>query len=119
RRPAAPRRRMGDVVRAHGAALRATSALTSGQHAVLTALGRCRTAALGGHLQVCDTCGATTPLSNSCRNRHCPTCQSLDQYRWLEARRERLLPTVRYFHVVFTLPAALRGLVQANPAALY
>ncbi len=109
---------MGDVVRAYGDALRETSALTSTQHQLLRALARCRTAALGGHLAVCDTCGHATPVYNSCRNRHCPTCQSLEQHRWLEARRERILPT-RYFHVVFTLPEALRAVVRFNREALF
>lgn len=109
---------MGDIARAFGDALRETSALTSAQHAVLTALTRCRTAALGGHLAVCDHCGHATPVYNSCRDRHCPTCQGLDQRRWLEARRERILPT-RYFHVVFTLPDALRAIVRHHRTALF
>lgn len=110
--------RMGDIVRAFGDALRGTSALTSAQYEVLRALARCRTAALGGHLSICDACGHTTPVYNSCRNRHCPTCQSLDQHKWLEARRARILPT-RYFHVVFTLPEALRAIVRYNREALF
>jgi len=114
----ATRVQMGDIVRAFADALRGTSALTSAQHEVLTALARRRTAALGGHLAVCDACGHTTPIYNSCRNRHCPTCQALDQHRWLEARRERILPT-RYFHVVFTLPEALRSIVRYNREALF
>jgi hypothetical protein len=109
---------MGDIVRAFGDALRETSTLTSVQHEVLRVLARCRTAALGGHLAVCDTCGHATPVYNSCRNRHCPTCQSLDQHRWLEARRARILPTP-YFHVVFTLPEPLRAIVQYNREALF
>ena len=117
-RPEGVRVRMGEIVRAFGDALRETSSLTSAQHEVLRALARCRTAALGGHLSVCDTCGHTTPVYNSCRNRHCPTCQSLDQHRWLEARRARILPT-RYFHVVFTLPEALRTVVRFNREALF
>lgn len=109
---------MGDIVRAHGGAVRATGAWSPAQHAVLDALGRCRTAALGGHLVVCDTCAHATPVYNSCRNRHCPTCQSLDQHRWIEQREARILPT-GYFHVVFTLPEGLRALVQYNRAALF
>jgi hypothetical protein len=66
----------------------------------------CRTRALGGHLQVCDRCGYTKPFYNSCRNRHCPKCQSLEQTRWVEGQAARLLPTP-YFHVVFTVPKAL------------
>ena len=114
----ATRVQMGDIVRVFGDALRGTSALTSAQHEVLVALARCRTAALGGHLAVCDACGHATPVYNSCRNRHCPTCQGLDQHRWLEARRERILPT-RYFHIVFTLPEALRAIVRYNREALF
>jgi hypothetical protein len=73
----------------------------------------CRTAALGGHLQVCDRCGRETPLYNSCRNRHCPKCQSLEQARWVEAQNRTLLP-VPYFHLVFTVPPALHPLFLAN-----
>jgi putative transposase/transposase-like zinc-binding protein len=67
---------------------------------------RCRTSLLGGHLQVCDHCGREQPFYNSCRNRHCPKCQSLEQARWVEAQSRSLLP-VPYFHVVFTVPPAL------------
>ncbi len=80
---------------------------------MLTAWMRCRTAALGGHLDVCTRCGHERPSYNSCRNRHCPKCQALAQHRWLEARRARLLP-VHHFHVVFTLPSELRALVYNN-----
>ena len=79
---------------------------------------RCRTAALGGHLDVCTACGATRPAYNSCRNRHCPKCQALRQARWVEQRVTRLVPT-HYFHVVFTLPSELHGLVRRNRARLY
>jgi hypothetical protein len=115
---AASRVQVGDIARAFGAALRDSCALSSEQHAVLRAIERCRTAALGGHLHVCEQCGYSAPVYNSCRNRHCPTCQNLEQHRWLERRRERILP-VPYFHVVFTLPAELRPLVMAYREALY
>ena len=69
----------------------------------------CRTPILGGHLQVCDQCGREQPFYNSCRNRHCPKCQSLDQARWVVAQSRHLLP-VPYFHVVFTVPSALHPL---------
>lgn len=69
----------------------------------------CRTAALGGHLYQCDTCGHEVPLYNSCRNRHCPKCQSLEQARWVEQQVRELLP-VHYFHIVFTVPACLQPL---------
>lgn len=80
---------------------------------VLSALGLCRTAALGGHYDQCSTCGFQRPSYNSCRNRHCPKCQALAQHRWIEARRKRLLP-VHYFHVVFTVPCELRALFRAE-----
>ncbi len=73
----------------------------------------CRTAALGGHLQVCDQCGRQTPLYNSCRNRHCPKCQSLDQARWVEAQARHLLP-VPYFHVVFTVPTSIHACLLSD-----
>ena len=78
----------------------------------------CRTAALGGRLHRCDTCGAEVPLYNSCRDRHCPTCQTLRKQRWLDARRAEVLP-VPYFHVVFTLPHALNPLIAGNRSLLF
>jgi hypothetical protein len=109
---------MGDIVRAHGDALWATTALAPQVQAVLRDLARCRTPALGGHVEVCDRCGLRVPHYNSCRNRHCPTCQALEAHRWMEQRRERILP-IRCFHVVFTLPEALRTLVQHQRRALF
>jgi hypothetical protein len=73
-------------------------------------MAACRTAVLGGHLDVCDCCGDARPAYNSCRNRHCPKCQALAQERWIEARQQRVLPT-RHFHVVFTVPSELHALV--------
>jgi hypothetical protein len=114
-----PRRvSVGEIARAHGAALRAEHTLTPEQHQVLGCLERCRTAALGGHKYVCDGCGYTLPMYNSCRNRHCPTCQSLEQHRWLERRRETILP-VPYFHLVLTLPSELRTLVAMNRERMF
>jgi hypothetical protein len=78
----------------------------------------CRTGHLGGHLERCDTCGHERPAYNSCRNRHCPKCQSLAKARWLEARRRDLLP-VGYFHTVFTLPHELNPLALRNKEAVY
>ncbi len=82
------------------------------------AIEHCRTEILGGHLDVCQACGDAQPSYNSCRNRHCPKCQALQQAAWLEKRRARILP-VHYFHVVFTLPSQLRLLCRSNPVALY
>lgn len=73
-------------------------------------MAACRTARLGGHLDVCDRCGDTRPAYNSCRNRHCPKCQALAQERWIDARHQRVLP-VRHFHVVFTVPRELHPLI--------
>jgi hypothetical protein len=77
----------------------------------------CRSAALGGHLHRCDRCGGEVPVYNSCRDRHCPTCQTIRKQQWLECRQAELLP-VPYFHVVFTLPHTLNTLIRANPARL-
>jgi predicted RNA-binding Zn-ribbon protein involved in translation (DUF1610 family) len=109
---------LGDIARAHGAALRRSHVLTPEQHAVLRAIERCRTAALGGHMHACDSCGYAVPMYNSCRNRHCPTCQSLEQHKWLERRRDTILP-VPYFHLVFTLPSELRPVVAMNRERMF
>jgi putative transposase/transposase-like zinc-binding protein len=86
---------------------------------VLLAIRRCRTAALGGHLDECTRCGHRATISyNSCRNRHCPKCQIAARERWIAARRRELLPT-RYLHVVFTLPHRLAPLVLQNKKVLY
>lgn len=84
----------------------------------MRSIERCRTAALGGHVDVCSSCGTATPSYNSCRNRHCPKCQGLAQAKWLEGRKQRILPT-HYFHVVFTLPSELRPLTRLNPRLVY
>src|ERR1700751_4283041 len=85
---------------------------------VLTAIERCRTAALGGHLDQCVRCGHRAISFNSCRNRHCPKCQANARDRWLEARQRELLPT-RYVHVVFTLPHELAPLALQNKRVMY
>jgi hypothetical protein len=85
---------------------------------VLLAIARCRTAALGGHIDECTRCGHRAISYNSCRNRHCPKCQTAARERWIAARRRELLPT-RYLHVVFTLPRRLAPLVLQNKKVLY
>ncbi len=85
---------------------------------VLLAIRRCRTAALGGHLDECTRCGHRAISFNSCRNRHCPKCQIAARERWIAARRRELLPTC-YMHVVFTLPHRLVPLVLQNKEVLY
>jgi hypothetical protein len=98
-----------DIVRAHGERLESAVRLEPQQRRVLRDIARCRTAALGGHLDQCTACGHEHPSYNSCRNRQCPKCQALAQETWIEAERARLLD-VPHFHIVFTLPAELRPL---------
>jgi hypothetical protein len=109
---------LGDIVRTYGDDYRQTHSLCSAQEKALRAIANCRTAILGGHRLRCDHCGAEVIQYNSCRNRHCPTCQTVARLRWVEAREAELLP-VPYFHVVFTLPHELNPLAQGNPRVLY
>lgn len=109
---------VADIFRQHGHDFRLTHLLSPEQRRVMRAIERCRTAALGGHVEQCDTCGHQRIAYNSCRNRHCPKCQSLAKARWLEARLADLLP-VEYFHVVFTLPEQLASLALQNKRVVY
>jgi hypothetical protein len=119
-RPQVPRPvlEIAEIFRAHGAVYRQRHTLNADQRAAMHAIETCRTAARGGHIDICDTCGHQRPAYNSCRNRHCPKCQSLRQAQWIEQRLTRLLPT-HYFHVVFTLPAALRPLAHRNRRRIF
>jgi hypothetical protein len=111
---------VADIFRTHGAAWREQQHghLSLGQLKVMTAIERCRTAALGGHVLRCEGCGIDQVSYNSCRNRHCPKCQSNAAQRWLHAREADLLP-VEYYHVVFTLPAQVAALAYQNKALVY
>src|SRR5208283_148458 len=112
---------VADLVRAAGQAFieRSRQWITWQHVKVLRAIARCRTAALGGHLLECTDCGYRPAISyNSCRNRHCPKCQANARERWLQARRQELLPT-RYVHLVFTLPHELAPLALQNKKILY
>jgi len=112
--PGRPRLTVGDVFRAHGEAYRKSHALSEPQRKAMRAIEVCRTPVLGGRVEVCDRCGHQEVFYGSCRNRHCPTCQSLSQNKWIENRMERLLPT-GYFHVVFTVPdELLNGIILRN-----
>jgi hypothetical protein len=113
-----PRLELADIVRAHGEAYQRTHRLARVQQQALRAIAVCRTAVLGGHRETCDQCGTVRLAYNSCRNRHCPKCQTLVKERWLASRCAELLP-IPYFHVVFTLPHALNALAQGNPRVLY
>lgn len=114
------RPRVVDVFRASGEMYESTHALSSEQRRLLRDTRVCRTAALGGHLYVCDhaDCDFELPLYNSCLNRHCPNCQALAQAKWIEARTKRILP-VGHYHVVFTLPAQLRPLARHQPKLIF
>jgi hypothetical protein len=109
---------VADIVRQHRHELEAVVTLTGQQRRALSAIALCRTAALGGHLEACRSCGHEYAAYNSCRNRHCPKCQALAQEQWIAARSERILP-VPHFHVVFTLPSELRGLARFRPELIY
>jgi Putative transposase/Transposase zinc-binding domain len=118
---ARPPLEVADLVRTAGDAFieRSRKWITWKHVKVLLAIRRCRTAALGGHLDECTRCGHRAPISyNSCRDRHCPKCQTAARDRWIAARRRELLPT-HYLHVVFTLPQRLAPLVLQNKKVLY
>ena len=109
---------LADVLRRHGPAYLAAHPLSVAKAKVWRAILACRTAALGGHVQTCDTCATTRYVYHSCRNRHCPQCQTRAKEAWLAARQREVLP-VPYFHLVFTLPHDLNGLIGQCPRSLY
>src|SRR6266853_2586123 len=111
---------VADILRRHGDAYRRDHAGHLGrvERRVMSAVVACRTEALGGHIESCDDCGMTRIAYNSCRNRHCPKCQGPARAAWLAAREADLLP-VPYFHVVFTLPAAIADIAYQNKAVIY
>jgi hypothetical protein len=111
---------VADIFRAHGPAWRRTERghLSLGQLKVMSAIEQCRSIALGGHALRCSACAEPQIAYNSCRNRHCPKCQSSAAQRWLEARQADLLP-VEYYHVVFTLPAPLSAIAYTNKEIIY
>ena len=115
-----PALEVADIFRDFGPAWRHANAghVSLGQLKVMSAIERCRTAALGGHVARCEDCAYTTIAYNSCRNRHCPKCQAAAAKQWLAERQAELLP-VPYFHVVFTLPTAIAELSYQNKAVVY
>jgi hypothetical protein len=115
-----PALEVADIFRDHGPAWRQAHAghVSLAQLKVMTAIERCRTAALGGHVARCEDCAHTTIAYNSCRNRHCPKCQGAAAQAWLAERGAELLP-VPYFHVVFTLPASIADIAYQNKAVVY
>jgi len=115
-----PKLEVADIFRDHGAAWRSANAghVSLDQLKVMSAIERCRTAALGGHVERCEKCSHTVIAYNSCRNRHCPKCQGAAAREWLAEREAELLP-VPYYHVVFTLPARIADIAYQNKAVIY
>ena len=119
---ARPALEVADILRDHGPAWREANRgrVSLDQLKVMSAIERCRTVALGGHVARCENeaCGHTLIAYNSCRNRHCPKCQGAASRRWLADREAELLP-VQYFHVVYTLPSELRDIAYQNKRVIY
>jgi hypothetical protein len=115
-----PTLEVADIFRGHGPAWRQANAghVSLDQLKVMTAIERCRTAALGGHVMRCEECTHEVIAYNSCRNRHCPKCQGAAAREWLAEREAELLP-VPYFHVVFTLPPKIAHIAYQNKAVVY
>jgi len=111
---------VADIFRDHGPAWRKANAghVSLGQLKVMAAIESCRTAALGGHVARCEDCAHEVIAYNSCRNRHCPKCQGAAARGWLAEREAELLPTP-YYHLVFTLPAAIGDIAYHNKAVIY
>ena len=115
-----PALEVGDVFRRYGDAYRQQHAgsLSRAQLRVMTSIERCRTSALGGHIEQCDQCSYQRNAYNSCRDRHCPKCQSLARAQWIEERQAELLDTP-YFHVVFTVPEEIAAIAYQNKEVVY
>jgi predicted Zn-ribbon and HTH transcriptional regulator len=107
-----------DIFRKYGEEYRENHKLPQNHYKVMRNIERCRTEALGGHVDKCDECGYIQISYNSCRDRHCPKCQTLSKERWIAARKDDLLP-VQYFHVVFTIPEILNPIVFQNQKVVY
>src|SRR5947208_5186000 len=115
-----PKLEVADIFRRHGEAWRRDNAghASLAQLKVMSAIEACRTAALGGHVERCQDCAHERVAYNSCRYRHCPKCQGAAARQWLAEREADLLP-VAYYHVVFTLPAAVADIAYQNKAVIY
>lgn len=109
---------LAEVLHRHGPPYLASHSLSPSQAKAWRAITACRTVVLGGHVETCNACGTIRHIYHSCRNRHCPQCQTRAKEAWLAQRRRELLP-VPYFHLVFTLPHALHGLLGQQPRRLY
>src|SRR6266576_2488953 len=115
-----PKLEVADIFRRYGEAYRQQhdGSLSTAQRRVMTAIEVCRTAALGGHLERCDCCSYERPCYDSCRDRHCPKCQSLARAEWVEKRMAEVLPT-HYFHVVFSVPEQIASIAYQNKKVVY
>jgi hypothetical protein len=115
-----PKLEVADILRRYGGAYRETNgpSLSTAQRRVMSAIELCRTAALGGHLEQSDRCEHRRVFYNSCRDRHCPKCQSLARAEWIEDRQTELL-NCEYFHVVFTVPEAISSIAYQNKEVVY
>ncbi len=112
-----PQHEVADIFAGYGESFRRKYQVSHSQRRIMADIEGCRTVAMGGHTNQCNSCGYTDISYNSCRNRHCPKCQSLNKARWLEARQKELLP-VKYFHLVFTVPHELNSLFMSNKRVL-
>jgi len=113
-----PEIEVADIFNEYGVTYRANHKLPLQSLKTMSAIENCRTSVLGGHVDKCDNCGHERNSYNSCRNRHCPKCQGLAQIKWLEKRKQELLP-VKYFHLVFTIPSELNRLTLVNQKLMY
>ncbi len=113
-----PRYELAEIIERYGSGFAQKHHPTEQQRSILHKLGECRTSVLGGHIDACDGCGVVRISYNSCRNRHCPKCQTTSRERWIEAREDDLLD-VSYFHVVFTLPQELNPLFLFRSKEMY
>jgi hypothetical protein len=107
-----------DILKEYGQDYKNNHKMPLNHHKVIRSIEICRTSSLGGHIDECDNCGHTKISYNSCKNRHCPKCQTLSKERWIESRKDDLLP-VQYFHAVFTIPEQLNAIVIQNQKLLY
>ena len=107
-----------DILREYGETYLASHKVSNEQKKVITALSECRTASMGAHKIICDECGHTEISYNSCRNRHCPKCQTFSKEKWIDKQKLCLLP-VGYFHIVFTIPDTLNSVAFQNQRTVY
>ena len=109
---------IGEIIRCHGGEFLGKYNVVAPVRRAFTHMAQCRTNALGGHVEVCPECGDMHISYNSCRDRHCPKCQNKEREEWINCRREEIIP-VKYFHVVFTLPACLHPVAMAHQSIFY